>query len=599
MPRVSTRNLNKPDVIPTRIQPKRACNRSADPIDPSSSPPSKRVRTETVMDNTEKKSIGRSKRNLPANKVISRHKQEHQPITKTRTKRKRPTLENDLGDDGSHPEDTEATKCRRLDRLVNKAPSPIPDTKTPSWHLPIELFYYIYDSLWDHEHVECYSTATLRSCALTCSRWRDAVRPYIFRFITLDTPGAIERFSHQIRATPEIIQWVRKLRLVGRTLPFIDERPLHCLDAAGDIDGWLYAFPANADTRFPCLRILELFNFAQISPRLEDREAYARWIPELTKLKSVTTLNILRCKMSANNLTAFVRALPSLTRVDLVDVSFVHSNLAVLHEVPTRDSDDEPTGDLTIDGIRTVDEDKETMYPVFYPPPLLQSFRVHNSPDECGDFDFALLRGWFRAGSFAEHLRSLEVSGGVHSDSLHELISALGNAPNLSHIQVPVGADTYDLLESGINLSRLTNLTSIRLLGYNCEWGQEEEVNNIRQFLCQLNAPKLRMIAINSYFEKEEEMNMLASIDQSLADSKFDRLEAIRIELSVYSTLEKRPSQWIRQKVAELLPLAAKRGILIVDFYGWDPQYLSSTSGAYKLFGTWAERVLFRNGGRL
>ncbi|KAK7679431.1 hypothetical protein QCA50_017485 [Cerrena zonata] len=596
MPRVSTRNLNKPDVIPTRIQPKRACNRSADPIDPSSSPPSKRVRTETVIDNTEKKSIGRSKRNLPANKVISRHKQEHQPITKTRTKRKRPTLENDLGDDGSHPEDTEATKCRRLDRLVNKAPSPIPDTKLPSWHLPIELLYQIYDYLWDHEHMECYSTATLRSCALTCSRWRDAVRPYIFRFITLDTPEVIDRFSHQIRATPEIMPWVRKLRLAGRTLPYVGDRPFHRLDAVGDIDQWLYAFPTNLDTQFPCLRILELFNFAQISPRLEDREAYARWIPELTKLKSVTTLNILRCEMSANNLTALVRALPSLAKVDLVDVSFVHPNLAVLQEISTKDSDVEPTGDLTVNVVETVDKDKATMYPVFYPPPLLQSFRVENAHDDYGDFDFALMREWFRAELFAEHLRSLEVSGGVDSDSLRDLISALGNAPNLSYIQVPVGAHEY-VLESGIDLSRLTNLTSIRLIGNDGEWGQEEEVNNIRQFLDQLNAPKLRTIAINSSFEKEEEIDMIASIDQSLADSKFDEVETVRIELNVLSMLDKRSSQWVRRKLEELLPLTAKRGILIVDFHGFDLQYLSSTSGVYKSFGTLAERVLIRNGG--
>ncbi|KAK7686460.1 hypothetical protein QCA50_010684 [Cerrena zonata] len=289
----ATSTRNKPDVrswIPTRIQPKRACNckRSADTIDPSSLPPSKRIRTEAVVDPTAKKTI------------------ECQPTTKA--KRKRPAPENDLGDDESRPENTHPIKRRRLDQPV-KTPSPIPDTKPPSWHLPIELLYQIYDCLWDHEHMECYSTATLHSCALTCSRWRAAVRPYIFRFITLDTPEVIDKFSQQIRATPEVTRWVRKLRLEGRSLPFVED-PRYHRDAADDIDQWLYAFPANLDAHFPCLRILELFNFAQVSTRPEDREAYARWIPELTKLKSVTTLNILRCEMSANNLTALVRALP-------------------------------------------------------------------------------------------------------------------------------------------------------------------------------------------------------------------------------------------------------------------------------------------------
>ncbi|KAK7679430.1 hypothetical protein QCA50_017484 [Cerrena zonata] len=591
MPKLSTQNLNKLDVIPTRIQPKRACNRSADSINPSSAPPSKRIRTETVIDNTEKKSIGRLNRNLPANKDTSRHKQEHQSITQIKTRRKRAAFRNDFDDDESRPKNTKATKRRRLDRLVDKASSPISDTTPPSWHLPIELLYQIYDYLWDHEHVECYSTVTLRSCALTCSRWRDAVRPYIFRFITLDTPEDIDNFSHQIRATPEITQWVRKLRLEGRTLPFIDEPRWYRLDAADDIDQWLYAFPANVNAHFPCLRILELFNFAQISTRLEDREAYARWIPELTKLKSVTTLNILRCEMSANNLTAFVRALPNLTTINIVDAEFGHPNLAVLQEMPTEDSDNEPTGDHIVEAT-----DKATKYPVFYPPPLLQSFRIDTSQAEYG-VDFTLLRGWFRPELFAEHLKSFEVAGAVDSEPLHEVILALGEAPNLSHIQIPVGSGTFELFELGIDLSRLTNLTSIRLIGHSDEWGEDEEVNNIRQFLGQLKAPKLRMIAIQSHFQKKEEINMIASIDQSLADSKFDELEAIRIELIVDRV--KRPSQWYREKVTELLPLTAKRGTLIVDFDIWALHYLSYTSGAYSSVRTRAQRVLSRNGGRL
>ncbi|KAK7679419.1 hypothetical protein QCA50_017473 [Cerrena zonata] len=598
MPKASTRK--KPDVrssIPSRIQPKRACNckRSADPIDPSSLPPSKRIRTEAVVDTSAKKTAGRPKRNLPPKhnppKDTSHNKRQHQVTTKA--KRKRPAPENDLGDDESRPEDTKPAKRRRLSPSVDKAPSPIPDTKPPSWQLPIELLYQIYDYLWDHENMECYSTVTLHSCALTCSWWRDAVRPYIFRFITLDTPEDIERFSQQIRATPEITQWVRKLRLEGRSLPFV-ENPRYHRDAADDIDQWLYAFPANLDAHFPCLRILELFNFAQISSRLEDREAYARWIPELTKLTSVTTLNILRCEMSANNMTALVRALPSLTRVDLVDVDFAHPNLAVLQEIPAKDSDDGPAGDRTVEGT-----DKTTKYPVFYPPPLLQSFRIDNSHVSYY-FDFSRLREWFRAESLAGHLRSLEVSGGVDSDSLREMISALGEAPILSHIQVPVGADIESMLESGIDLSRLINLTSIRLLGSDFEWGQEEEVNNIQQILDQLNAPKLRMIAISSYFDKEEEINMIAPIDQSLADPKFDALETVRIELEVPSSLVARPSQWLRRKVEELFPTAAKRGILIIDYDGWYLlQYLSSTSGAVKKYGTRARGLLVANGGRL
>lgn len=281
--------------------------------------------------------------------------------------------------------------------------------------------------------MECYSTETLHSCALTCSRWYDAVRPHIFRFITLDGPEDFDKFSQQIRATPEITQWVQKLRLEGRSLPWINDRRFHREDASHDIDQWLYVFPTVLDANFPCLRILELFNFSQISPHREDREAYARWIPKLTTLTSVTTLNILRCEMSANNLTALVRALPGLTRVDLVEIDITHPNLAVLHDGPI-DPAAEATGAV----------DQPTKYPLFYPPPTLQSFRLDNSDTEYQAFDFTLVREWFRAESSREHLRSFEVYGNVLQDSLRDLIFALGESPSLTHLQVPVGADGFE-----------------------------------------------------------------------------------------------------------------------------------------------------------
>ncbi|KAK7678684.1 hypothetical protein QCA50_018266 [Cerrena zonata] len=575
MPKAAPSTRNKPrnvrSSVPTRQQPERACKRSADDVGLISSRyPSKRIRTENVTNQT-RDTVG-PKRKIPPkrdpSKDTSRNKRQHQPITKPKPKRKRTAPDNDADDDGSRPENTKPTKRRRLDQeLVGRAPTPTPNHKPPSWHLPLELLYLIYDYLWDNENMECYSTETLHSCALTCSRWYDAVRPHIFRFITLDGPEDLDKFSQQIRATPEITQWVQKLRLEGRSLPWINDRRFHREDASNDIDQWLYFFPTVLDAHFPCLKILELFNFSQISPHREDREAYARWIPKLTTLTSVTTLNILRCEMSANNLTALVRALPGLTRVDLVEIDITHPNFAVLHDGPI-----DPAAEVTGAG------DQPTKYPLFYPPPTLQSFRLDNSDTEYQAFDFTLLREWFRAESSREHLRSFEVYGNVLQDSLRDLIFALGESPSLTHLQVPVGADGFEMLESGVNLSHLTNLTTIRFVGATGEWGQEDEVNTIRGFLDQLNAPKLRMIAITIFLEKEEDIAMIAPIDQSFADSKFSRLEAIQIELTPTRLSGSEPNIY-KRKVRRQFPLTDKRGILTVTIHDWYRYYLKHSIG--------------------
>lgn len=457
--------------------------------------------------------------------------------------------------------------------------------------MPLELLYLIYEYLWDNENMECYFTRTLHSCALTCSWWRDAVRPYIFRFITLDGPEDFDKFSQQIRATPEITQWVRKLRLEGRSLPWINDTRLYREDAGDDIDQWLYVFPTVLDAHFPCLRILELFNFSQISPRREDREAYARWIPKLTTLTSVTTLNILRCEMSANNLTALVRALPGLTRVDLVAIDITHPNLAVLHDGPI-DPTAEATGAV----------DQPTKYPIFYPPPILQSFRLDNSDTYYLGFDFTLVREWFRAESSAEHLKSFEVYGNVDLDSLRDVVFALGESPKLSHLQLPVGPDAYGIeceyesecddccpyqvhyvtaylvSELGFDLSSLTNLTSIRIVGNGGEWGHEDQVSMIRGFLDQLNAPKLQMIALTIFLEKEEDIAMIAPIDQSLVDSKFSKLEDVQIELTPTRLSGYEPYTYIR-KVRRQFPLTDERGILTVLIHDWYRYYLKNSIG--------------------
>ncbi|CAL1708549.1 unnamed protein product [Somion occarium] len=384
--------------------------------------------------------------------------------------------------------------------------------------LPMELHDMILQHLWDSD-VKCDWHSTLRDCAHTCSRWRAAALPHVFRVVTLGGRISLERLSALIHANPDIATWIRRIRFYGRSLPYQDE-PLKCLvNVVEDRERWIYQFPSTFGVPLPNLKVFELFGFARLSPRREYLEAFARWIPQLAKLESVEEFNLLRGQMCSNSMTAIVRAFPNLVKVGLGLVDFTSPNFTVLRDESVANGDDgehssppattgsvkaaepsEPVHAIAaeagvlgalpddIEDPHSSHEDSKqpVQLPLFHPPPLLQSFSIENTKTEYPQFDLALLHDWLCPKSLNRSLKSLKISVNIDDRTLAKLISHLGASPALESLSIFTGDGIDYLIECRLDLSTLSNLTDIRL-HTNEILLQDDQVEGMRYVLSQLN----------------------------------------------------------------------------------------------------------------
>ena len=202
--------------------------------------------------------------------------------------------------------------------------------------LPPELLRLIVEQFWEGEFPQ---KSTLCAFAHTSTKCWLVVRPLLFRHIIIRGPDHIRKLVEQIQETPEIALWINELQFEGRSIP-----PVPCVwitdpsKVKRDRDTWMYSFFSDIRRELPNIKILKLFGFQHLSQRREDLEAFARWIPHLTSLRSVIELRLARCEMSPNALTAIVRAFPDLLHVYLTSVCVGSPNRASLAEVKARPS---------------------------------------------------------------------------------------------------------------------------------------------------------------------------------------------------------------------------------------------------------------------
>ena len=314
----------------------------------------------------------------------------------------------------------------------------------------------------------------LKAYALVCSWWRSAVRPHIFRFLVLSGHEDFEKLSSQLREEPAIADWIQKVRLQGKSIPYAENPSYPWKDVKEDLDTELYSFPTVLGLPLPNLRMLELVGFAQISPRQDDCKAFAEWIPKLATLTCVSRLNIIRCEMTPNSLTAIVRALPNLKDMSFVVNGHFHPNSITLRDeslaepsaisskniIEGRDEEDEDSNDDDNNDGDNNDNDNDNdsgsgnngnndgeshkgilSYPVYHPPPFLRSLYITSSSFfnyELFDFDYIV--DWFHPETLNETLESLELSFSTTSSFTARTFTALGASPKLRHLQVQYGS---------------------------------------------------------------------------------------------------------------------------------------------------------------
>ena len=130
----------------------------------------------------------------------------------------------------------------------------------------------------------------------------------------------------------------------------------------------------------------------------------------------------------------------------------------------------------------------------------------------------------------------------------------------------------HSVIELGIDISHLTSLTSISFISTEDSFGElkDETLDNLRYFMNQLNAPRLRKMVIVVFLQTKEGFEKLGQLDRDLADAKFNDLEDIRIGLHPPNYIGDRYA--FLRKVKEHFPLMSKRSTFRVDFY-WLEHY--------------------------
>ncbi|CAL1708729.1 unnamed protein product [Somion occarium] len=453
--------------------------------------------------------------------------------------------------------------------------------------LPIELHHEILEWLWvdgSFENRRYYLVRTLRACARTCSRWRSAARPHIFRFLKIKSPSRLNDLIALIQLDPQVAGWIQKVRLDGVSIPYRDDvlRPrLGNVDE--DRDRWMYGFPSSLGVSLPSLKCLEFTGFAHLSKKREDQQAFAGWIRQLVELRSVVELNMVRCEMSSNSLTAMVRAFPKLVRVGFASVDFTAPNIVSLRdETPSlkpaskQESSEAANSEAAcVDKVSvppTPDDAKGTPpsshddptpsveYPLFHPPPLLQSFMINNISTDLLEFDFLLVRDWLRPEILTRSLKSLDIDSFVDAPTLAKFIASLGMSPALECLIFYVGEGRQSLIDSAVNIHNLSNLTSIRFVTH--EVSEREDVEAIYYILSQLNAPRLQTISISIPYPYGFEM--FEGTDGYLAKA-FGSIKDLCIE-----TFADTPGKMkkAREEITAMFPLLADRGILRVENWG-------------------------------
>ncbi|CAL1708734.1 unnamed protein product [Somion occarium] len=453
--------------------------------------------------------------------------------------------------------------------------------------LPIELHHEILEWLWvegSFEDNRYYLVKTLRACARTCSRWRSAARPHIFRFLKIKSPSRFNDLVALIEVDPQVAGWIQKVGLDGISIPYRDDvlRPrLGSVDE--DRDRWMYGFPSSLGVPLPSLKCLELTGFAHLSKKREDQEAFAGWIRQLAELRSVVELNMVRCEMSSNSLTAMVRAFPKLVRVGFASVDFTAPNIVSLRdetpspkpaskqesseaansEVACVDKVSVPPMPDDTKGIPPSSHDVPTLsveYPLFHPPPVLQSFMINNMSTDFLEFDFLLVRDWLRPEILNRSLKSLDIDSFVDGPTLAKFIASLGMSPALECLIFYVGNGRQGLIDSAVNIHNLSNLTSIRFVTH--EVSEREDVEAIHYILSQLNAPRLQSISISIPYP--DGFEMFEGTDEYLA-KEFGGIKELCVETFTDTPAK---TQKAREGITAMFPLLAERGILRVENWG-------------------------------
>ncbi|KAK7685027.1 hypothetical protein QCA50_011862 [Cerrena zonata] len=407
------------------------------------------------------------------------------------------------------------------------------------------------EELWNRTTGEGSWTNTLCACALVCSRWWAAARPFIFRYVIIRNSEHIHQLARQIHHEPNIALWIRKLRFEGKSNPrrrFLFSTPQSTVKE--DLDAWMYTFFSVIRSHLCNVKTLEIFGFKHLSQRREDYEAYARWILHLSTLDSVESLHLARCELPPNATTALIRAFSKLCKVSLTCVSFRGSNGAELAEMASM------SGPSHLEGSPPVNLKGSVKYPVLYSPPRLTSFSVDNDLSAYIVLRLELLKDWLCPRRLASSLQYLHLGGCLDWGTVAEFIAALGPSPAFHTLRICVEITEEERASCRFDISGLTNLKHFIL---DCP---RTHLNaGIMECICQLftqveitdlDETTLRLV-------RTKGLDCVMALDRFLCGEEFRKLKQLNVSIADYSAEVQ--SWYVVKKAKELFQNMETKGI--------------------------------------
>ncbi|CAL1708537.1 unnamed protein product [Somion occarium] len=508
-------------------------------------------------------------------------------------------------------------RSRKAGNVIERVQAYHADTAFP---LPVELVDIVFGYLWR-------TPKALRACALTCRSWHSTARPHIFRNIILRGQPSINALVEAISADCTVAYWIREVRLYGYDsrmtgAPPHDPAPpfwQHCFPAVFtprlpkltsiEFHSWKHvltelpekecfinwlseleeltgvrkltltncqfdersltalacAFPNLVDVHFHGTSVLgpDSFHFPlqqiiqqifQLVPNFFGNQNAPNNGPLPPNPAPVPPHPVHHANVNVNPhphphlhphpfnppQQFFHHPLPG-----------IQGAIPIVHNVPM--------GPILLNPHPLPPPQDGVVFPSLHPNPKLRTLQIHRPEKAWSMFKFSDLSNWVKPEEIAQSLKRLDAIGDLNS--LAHFLTGLGAEPALERLELCVRYHVQDAIHAGLDLSQLSNLTTLHI---RIRALDDNRVPTILHILGQLNAPRLRRIALHTSFRyyRQFRPETYVELDACLATPKFKHLEEFLLIYVGALT----PSKVV-QRARAVFPLAAERNILKVTKY--------------------------------
>jgi len=379
------------------------------------------------------------------------------------------------------------------------------------------------------------SGSSPRECSLTCRMWYSAVRPLIYRRVTIRSVDDTQRLHELTRSDPAVGRWIHELRIS------YDRRYL-------GLDDWFLDFPEtfSSDT---LSNIHSLHFRGQEAWHTSDIQLMKaiKLIPRLASFASVRRLSFLDCVVPYDFAKSIICAFPDLRDLHMHSVIYTQPH---------------PRVEL----------------PQLYHPRNVESIRIHADDRLPADgFYSELLLP--EMSPFTRSMRALTTLhfhfGGHTTPVMQELAKIVfPSEPNsLQHLEFyfPICqgysavalASCNRFIVENLNMGIFPDLRTFHVRGLN-------QADPTHSLISALNSPHLNrlVLGVETSALESSKSKHYAPVDACLADTrKFSKLQ--KVHVFAYNVVSE-DLETITQKVQELFPKVMGRGILETSFVG-DP----------------------------